>query len=129
MAYFGKLYLDEEKDMIVDLFMRGDRLFYAIRTPNHGTGNLISNLGKMCGLPVTFDENGLKTIKGEIPAYIDQYNNRIYIFIAYQAPQSMRFSRQEYWSGVPFSSPRGLPSPGIKPMSLASPDCKQSLYC
>ncbi len=80
MAYFGKLYLDEEKDMIVDLFMRGDRLFYAIRTPNHGTGNLISNLGKMCGLPVTFDENGLKTIKGEIPAYIDQYNNRIYIF-------------------------------------------------
>ena len=41
--------------------------------------------------------------------------------VARQAPLSMGFSRQEYWSGVPFSSPRGLPSPGIEPMSLASP--------
>ena len=34
-----------------------------------------------------------------------------------QAPQSMGFSRQEYWSGLPFSSPGNLPDPGIKPMS------------
>ena len=34
--------------------------------------------------------------------------------IAYQAPLSTEFSRQEYWSGLPFSSPRGLPDPGIK---------------
>ena len=32
---------------------------------------------------------------------------------AYQAPQSMGFSRQEYWSGLP--SPGNLPDPGIKP--------------
>ena len=35
--------------------------------------------------------------------------------IAHQAPLSMRFSRQEYWSGLPFASPGDLPNPGIKP--------------
>ena len=39
--------------------------------------------------------------------------------IAHQAPLSMGFSRQEYWSGLPFPSPRDLPKPGIKPRSLA----------
>ena len=39
--------------------------------------------------------------------------------VAYQAPQSMGFSRQEYWSGFPFPSPGDLPDPGIKPESLA----------
>ena len=37
----------------------------------------------------------------------------------HQTPQSMEFSRQEYWSGVPFSSPGDLPNPGIKPGSPA----------
>ena len=37
--------------------------------------------------------------------------------VAYQAPQSMGFSRQEYWSGVPFPSPGDLPNPGIQPGS------------
>ena len=37
--------------------------------------------------------------------------------IAYQAPPSMGFSRQEYWSGLPFPSPRDLPDPGIEPRS------------
>ena len=41
--------------------------------------------------------------------------------IAYQAPLSREFSRQEYWSGLPFPSPRDLPNPGIEPMSLPSP--------
>ena len=39
--------------------------------------------------------------------------------VAYQAPQSMEFSRQEYWSGLPFPSPGDLPDPGIKPRSPA----------
>ena len=39
--------------------------------------------------------------------------------VDYQAPQSMEFSRQEYWSGLPFPSPGNLPDPGIKPVSLA----------
>ena len=35
--------------------------------------------------------------------------------VAYQAPPAMGFSRQEYWSGLPFPSPGNLHSPGIKP--------------
>ena len=38
---------------------------------------------------------------------------------AKQAPPSMGFSRQEYWSGLPFPSPGDLPKPGIKPRSPA----------
>ena len=41
--------------------------------------------------------------------------------VACQPPLSMRFSRQEYWSGLPCSPPRDLPNPGIKPKSLMSP--------
>ena len=37
--------------------------------------------------------------------------------VAYQAPPSMEFSRQEYWSGLPFPSPGDLSDPGIKPRS------------
>ena len=37
--------------------------------------------------------------------------------VAYQAPPSMEFSRQEYWSGFPFPSPGDLPDPGIEPRS------------
>ena len=40
--------------------------------------------------------------------------------IAYQAPQSMGFSRQECWSGLPFPSPGYLPDLGIEPASPAS---------
>ena len=39
--------------------------------------------------------------------------------VAYQAPPSMGFSRQEYWSGLPFPSPGDLPDPGIEPRSPA----------
>src|SRR5574337_627403 len=45
---------------------------------------------------------------------------------AYQAPPSMGFSRQEYWSGVPLPSPGDLPNPRIEPRAigngLVSPD-------
>ena len=39
--------------------------------------------------------------------------------VAHQAPPSMGFSRQEYWSGLPFPSPGDLPNPGIEPGSPA----------
>ena len=39
--------------------------------------------------------------------------------VAYQASPSMGFSRQEYWSGLPFPSPGDLPGPGIEPGSPA----------
>ena len=37
--------------------------------------------------------------------------------VAYQSPPSMEFSRQEYWSGLPFPSPGDLLDPGIEPGS------------
>ena len=40
--------------------------------------------------------------------------------VAHQAPPSMGFSRQEYWSGLPFPSPGDLPDPGIEPRSPTS---------
>ena len=40
---------------------------------------------------------------------------------AYQAPLSMGFSRQEYWSGLPCPPPEDLPNPGIEPTSVMSP--------
>ena len=39
--------------------------------------------------------------------------------VAYQAPPSMEFSKQEYWSGLPFPSPGNLPNPGIESRSPA----------
>ena len=41
--------------------------------------------------------------------------------VARQAPLSMGFSRQEYWSGLPFPPPGDLPDPGAEPASLKSP--------
>ena len=57
--------------------------------------------------------------------------------VACQAPLSMGFSRQEYWSGLPFPSPEYLPNPGNKPGSPAlqadtlssQPPGKPSRYC
>ena len=41
--------------------------------------------------------------------------------VTHQVPLSMEFSRQEYWSGLPFPFPGDLPDPGIEPVSLSSP--------
>ena len=48
--------------------------------------------------------------------------SRVWLFVtlctvAYQATPSMGFSKQEYWSGLPFPSPGYLPDPGIEPRS------------
>ena len=54
--------------------------------------------------------------------------------VARQAPLSMEFSRQEYWSGLPSPSPGDLPDPGIEPVSPASqadssPLCRLGISC
>ena len=59
-------------------------------------------------------------------AYLLSHFSRVHLFatpwtIAHQAPLSMEFSRQEYWSGLPFPSPGILPDLGIEPASLMSP--------
>ena len=45
--------------------------------------------------------------------------------IGHQAPLPMGFFNQEYWSGLPFLSPRALPDAGIEP---GLPHCRQTLY-
>ena len=48
--------------------------------------------------------------------------------VASQGPLSMEFSRQEFWSGVLFPSPRDPPDPGIKSVSLMSPELAGGLF-
>ena len=53
-----------------------------------------------------------------------KYFSRVQLFatpwtVAYQAPRSTGFSRQEYWSGLPFPSPEDLTYPGIETESPA----------
>ena len=44
------------------------------------------------------------------------------LYVAHQAPLSMEFFRQEYWSGLPFPSLGSLLDPGIEPVSPGSPE-------
>ncbi len=80
MTYLTCFFLDNEKDIIVDLYKDLDRLYYVLTTPNHGTGNLIRNLSKAFDLPLSEDSNGMLIIKGEIPCFIDGNNIESYIF-------------------------------------------------
>ena len=48
--------------------------------------------------------------------------------IVCQAPMSMDFTRQEYWSVLPFCTRRDLPNPGIEPASLMSPALKGRFF-
>ena len=48
--------------------------------------------------------------------------------VARQAPLSKEFSRQEYQSGLPYLPPGDLPNPGIKPISLMSPELADGFF-
>ena len=79
MVPFGTFYLDKEKDIIVELYRQSDSLSYVLRTPNHAKGNLITNLARLCHLPLSTGEDGLKVIRGEVPCYIDERNHEVYV--------------------------------------------------
>ncbi len=72
-------YLDKEKDIVVELLYEDGQMQYVLRTPNHGTGNLITNLAKLCDLPLSRDGNGLLVIRGTLPCYVDGDNRTVYI--------------------------------------------------
>ena len=84
-----------------------------------------------CTFSVVFS---IFTVRSLAPLTLDHLNclkwsevkllSRVQLFatpwtVAHQAPLSMGFSRQEYWSGLPFPSPGDLPDPGIEPRSPA----------
>ena len=48
--------------------------------------------------------------------------------VARQAPLSLGFPRQEYWSGLPFPAPEDLPDPGTEPMSPMSPASAKGFF-
>ena len=76
----------------------------------------------MGGLGVARTRNG-RLAPGPRVCVLSRFS-RVWLFVtpwtvAHQAPLSMGFSRQEYWSGLPCPPPGDLPNPGIKPRSLA----------
>ena len=90
------------------------------RSPGGGNGN---SLQYSC-LENSTDRGAWRATVHEVKSL-----SRVRLFatpwtVAHQAPLSMGFSRQEYWSGLPFPSPGDLPNPEIKPRS---PHCRQIL--
>jgi len=80
LVFLSKFYLDKEKDIIVNCFkIQEDEIKFCIETPNHHTGNLISNLAKVCGLETVKNENDMKVIEGKIFAVINDDNEEVYI--------------------------------------------------
>ena len=78
MRYFGKFYLDKEKDIVVTLGMEESKLSYTIHTTNHQSDNLINNLAAICKQP-TIVRNGKTVITGQVPCYIKADGQRVYI--------------------------------------------------
>ena len=79
VRYFGKLYLDKEKDLVVTLGMDQSVLSYTIHAINHQSDNLINNLAAISG-QTTVVQDGRTVIKGQIPCYIKGNGQRVYIF-------------------------------------------------
>ena len=77
----SKFYLDKEKDIIINLYKsKEDEITYVLETPHHNTGNLITNLAKLCGVETIKNGQDMKIITGTIPASINGDNEEVYIF-------------------------------------------------
>ena len=81
MNVWKVFYLDKEQDIKVSLSKRSEEeLFYCIETPNHNSGNLITNLAKVCKLETRTGENNKRIITGILPASLNADNEEVYIF-------------------------------------------------
>ena len=90
------------------------------------TGVLSAHVGELLYLRRT----GVAVLKGKHTSPKVKLLSRVRLFatpwtVAYQAPLSVGFSRQEYWSGLPFPSPGDLSDPGIEP---GLQHCRWTLY-
>ena len=93
-------------------------------------GQLVSNLNFLLPCKQTYSQIlGIKT-RTSLRNYYSAYNRKVKSLshvrlfvtpwtVAYHVPSSMGFSRQDYWSGLPFPFPEDLPDPGIEPGSPA----------
>lgn len=78
----NKFYLDKEKDIVVKLYKEKEfEIKYVIETPNHSTGNLITNLARTVGLETIKNEKDMKIITGIIYANINAQGENVYLFI------------------------------------------------
>ena len=99
-------FMDQVSDQPVGLMNEG--------TYSHSDfGEHIDSLYLQVSLPI----ETLCSIYMSIKRSCSVVSNSLWPHGLYQAPQSMEFSRQEYWSGLPFPSPGDLPDPGIEPGS------------
>ena len=89
--------------------LKNDISFISFASPNEEVGSLWVVLPSSCLLIGCWTQ-----VAQSCPTLGDPVD-----CIAYQALQSMEFSRQEYWSGLPFPFPGDLPNPGIEPGSPA----------
>ena len=85
LEFFTKFYLDKEHDIVVNLYQEAgvenpDELTYILETPYHNTGNLITNLAKVCNVETVNNEYDMKIIKGTLPACINGDNREVFIF-------------------------------------------------
>lgn len=81
MPVWKVFYLDKEQDIKVNLYKKNeDELAYCIETPNHNTGNLITNLAKVCKLETRQNEHDKRIITGILPASLNADNEEVYIF-------------------------------------------------
>ena len=81
MPVWKVFYLDKEQDIKVNLYKKNeDELAYCIETPNHNTGNLITNLAKVCKLETHQNEHDKRIITGILPASLNADNEEVYIF-------------------------------------------------
>ena len=81
MNVWKVFYLDKEQDIKVSLSKRSEEeLFYCIETPNHNSGNLITNLAKVCKLETRIGETNKRVITGILPASLNADNEEVYIF-------------------------------------------------
>ncbi len=80
MEYFTRFHLDKEKDISVTLYRSRGQVRYVLRTLNYKTENLITNLAKLCHLPLSEDKHGLKIIEGTVPSYYDADCRLMYRF-------------------------------------------------
>ena len=108
----------------------GFEIFQELPKCNKETWSEKTSVGKMTLLrlaPHRVSEN-LEFVKNTIPAKHNVLScfSRVWLFVtlwtvACQTPLSLGFSRQEYWSGLPYPPPGYPPYPGIEPRSLMSP--------
>ena len=81
LKFFDKFYLDKEKDIIVNLYqLNSEEMQYVLETPNHNSGNLITNLAKLFEVETVKNKKDMKIITGIIQASINGDNKEVYIF-------------------------------------------------